>query len=135
MTQDEKELLTKVLCEQMPYGVKYKDSHGYKEILNMWSPGFHTALNTILYDGRPSLYLRPLSSMTEEEMEELKKLRSGLLWRKDVLRDTVLDIWYSTDAFDYLNAKHFDVRGLIPMGLAIAAVGRDNPYNEKGGEE
>jgi hypothetical protein len=158
MTKEEKTLLTKVLCEQLPYGVKYKDGHGYKEILDMWSPGFHTALNTILYDGRPSLYLRPLPSMTKSEALDIAKLllfsykgekildvekndeginiivddgvssTEGLFYYYD-------EIVRSLETFDYLNAKHFDVRGILPNGLGIAAVGMDNPYNEKGGRE
>ena len=158
MTKEEKELLTKVLCEQLPYGVKYKDSHGNKEILNMWSPGFHTALNTILYD-RPSLYLRPLPSMTKYEAWDIAKLlciadkyqmeiidiatdEKGIIITLDDGVSSTEGLFYYYDEivqslaiFDYLNAKHFDVRGILPNGLGIAAVGRDNPYNENGGEE
>ena len=177
MTKEEKTLLTKVLCEQLPYGVKVAiDFQSYIAWLpddkNLAYP-YRKNLNFILdYDKKtiediskePNIvysypcaerfqmlrgytyqedygvpvefikpYFRPLSSITEDEMEELKKLQSGLVWRKDVLRDIVLDIWYNTDAIDYLNAKHFDVRGVLPNGLGVAAVGKNNPYNEEGG--
>ena len=159
MPKEEKELLTKVLCEQLPYGIKYKDSHGYKEVLCIWGPDFHTALNTIINDGRPSLYLRPLPSMTESEAWDIAKLLciadKYQMEIIDVATDDkginiILDdgvsstegIFYYYDEivkslkiFDYLNAKHFDVRGILPNGLGIAAVGKDNPYKKKGGEE
>ncbi len=50
-------------------------------------------------------YLRPLSSMTEEEYQE---------FGYDVLR-------YTPREFDWLIARHFDYRGLIPIGLALRA--------------
>ena len=107
MTQEEKQLLLKDLCARLPYGIKYKDPHGYKKTLEIWSPEFHTALNTILYDGKPSLYLRPMSSMTEEEGDWCNLL----LYHKE---DTL-------GYYDYLNSIHVDYRGLIEMGLAIEA--------------
>ena len=106
MTQEEKELLIKDLCGRLPYGVQYKDAHGYKKTIDIWSPEFHTALNTILYDEKPSLYLRPMSSMTEEEKAELFQLMGN---GTDIQR------------VDFYNTHHFDYRGLIPMGLALPA--------------
>ena len=94
-------------------------------------------------------YLLPLSSMTEEEAKEIATLR-GL---KNILSvqitdeyiDVIIDdgfnstemstIWYdeiisSIEIFDWLNAHHFDYRGLIPKGLAIAVTEENNPYKE-----
>lgn len=51
-------------------------------------------------------YLRSMSSMTEEEKEELRTLK----WTK-LEHYTV----------DWLNKKMFDYRGLIPMNLALEA--------------
>ena len=51
-------------------------------------------------------YLRPLSSMTEEEKEELRILK----WTK-LEHDTV----------DWLNVHYFDYRGLIEKGIALEA--------------
>ncbi len=62
------------------------------------------------YQIRP--YLRPMSSMTEEEKKEL---------------NNVLEFQYYSDdscmceSTDWLNAHQFDYRGLIPMGLALEA--------------
>ena len=66
-------------------------------------------------------YLRSLSSMTEEEKKCLQELSSGLAFRADLLNNVILDIWYRTDAIDWLIAHHFDIRGLIEKGLALEA--------------
>ena len=111
MTEQEKQLLLKDLCARLPYGVQYKDAHDYKKTLDIWSHEFHTALNTILYDGKPSLYLRPMSSMTEEEKEDYNSKFEG--------RDFSWEIYYGST--DWLNAHHFDYHGLIEMELALEA--------------
>ena len=51
-------------------------------------------------------YLRPMSSMTEEEHKEYEQ------WLPD---------GYCIDIIDWLNKNHFDYRGLIPKGLALKA--------------
>lgn len=57
-------------------------------------------------------YLRPLSSMTEDEEEEYRKINLfGTHW----------------GFVDWCNKKHFDYRGLIEKGLAIE-VTENNPY-------
>lgn len=120
MTQEEKDLLLQDLCARLPYGVKYKDAHGYKETIYIWSPGFHTALNTILCDGKPSLYLRPMSSMTKEEYEEFKKLDKRSMHRCRVLGNE--DLWFDRwEIIDFFNKHHIDYRGLIFMGLVLEA--------------
>ena len=82
-------------------------------------------------------YLRPMSSMTEEEREEL----IGLLKGGYLDEDTGIISWYfchrdGTDAvtnafffdtehiskfIEFLNTHHFDYRGLIEKGLALEA--------------
>lgn len=95
-------------------------------------------------------YLRPISSMTEEEKLELVTLylERDERCRKDLrIKETELFLdscWYvqitykdendeeiiSTvyvgrgsfvEEIDWLTSKHFDYRGLIPMGLALLA--------------
>ena len=62
-------------------------------------------------------YLRPMSSMTEEEEEEYESL---VAWHE------------SYEIVDWLNSHHFDYRGLIPLGLAIDVTTlEDNPYNDE----
>lgn len=62
-------------------------------------------------------YLRPMSSMTKEENKEYN------------LTKTLSIVDYPTlKSFDWLNAHHFDYRGLIEKGLAIAVIKENNPY-------
>lgn len=127
MTEEDKELLLRDLCSRLPYGVKYKDAHGDKEILDIWR--LNRALNTILYDDKPSLYLRPMSSMTEEEIKEFRK-NSNFEAREayevranDESKIVILqaDCDLSVKELDWLNERHFDYRHLIENGLALVA--------------
>ena len=65
-----------------------------------------------LEDCKP--YLRPMSSMTEEEKKEFSVLAVGTHLFKGPLIP-------SYDTLDWLNAHHFDYRGLIDKGLALEA--------------
>ena len=75
-------------------------------------------------------YLRPMSSMTEEEKEELSHLLPKD-WSVEIDKlnnfyfDMCPSIFMEIDVFlniiDWLNAHHFDYRGLIEKGLAIKA--------------
>ena len=58
-------------------------------------------------------YLRPMSSMTQEEYEE--EVSSLFGWNTE---------W---EHYDWLNAHHFDYRGLIEKGLALEAL--EDMYN------
>ena len=85
-------------------------------------------------------YLCPISSMTEEEFEKLKTY-SGLKYEQLDLASyqngayKCLDFYLSEVpsyvvilVFDWLNSHHFDYRGLIERGLAIAVTEQNNPY-------
>ena len=56
-------------------------------------------------------YLRSMSSMTEEEQSEYDKLQ--YLGRGDLAQ--------GVEKIDWLNAHHFDYRGLIKKGRALEA--------------
>ena len=66
-----------------------------------------------VYDIKP--YLRPMSSMTEEEKGEYY---NSYDW----------EYFEEGTSFDWLNENHFDYRGLIKKGLALEAP--DNMYKE-----
>ena len=75
-------------------------------------------------------YLRPMSSMTEEEKKEMHEKLSptGTAIYKEEGISTPLNHYgewipyeYMSRIIDWLNAHHFDYRGLIPKGLAIEA--------------
>ena len=138
MTQKEKDLLLKDLCGRLPYGVIC-----FKEITNCM-PANSVLLEEDVYSfrtGKPTVadygqhdyyetvvleimpYLRPISSMTEEESEEY--------WTKinndapEMPIDEIPSIENiakcSEVVLDWLNSHHFDYRGLIEKGLALEA--------------
>ena len=71
-------------------------------------------------------YLRPMSSMTEEEKD---KLYTAMDWYGRIDENGNVDtkgqdkVYRETfyDYTDWLNAHHFDYRGLIEKGLALEA--------------
>lgn len=118
MTQEDKQLLLKDLCARLPYGVKINIRNDYTlsmEDMELNPYLLTTASYDVEYRGlRP--YLRPMSSMTEEEYKEYSKL-----WDLQDEFPTDADIRFKIDVFDWLNAHHFDYRGLIEKGLALEA--------------
>lgn len=130
MTQEDKQLLLKDLCARLPYGVRYKhlawdDEHGEDyiavKIYSINSDGYVKNCyddETVYIDNvRP--YLFPLSSMTEEQYDQLyidSRVKNDSI---DILDALANDM----DAIDYCNKNHLDWRGLIPKGLAIDATG------------
>ena len=108
MTQEEKQLLLKDLCARLPYRVIIK-SVGENKIIGLWD------LKDI--DNLPLPYLRPMSSMTEEEINEFILISDTTLWLGNKRSTCIL----SLEQMDWLDKKMFDYRGLIPMGLALEA--------------
>lgn len=77
------------------------------------------------YDIKP--YLRPLSSMTDEEREEYRKFSYyGAAGYRNGDFSEMIGV-PSFEKIDFLNENHFDYRGLIEKGLAIKAP--DDMYN------
>lgn len=136
MTQEEKSLLLKDLCARLPYGtivsvtdgtIKYNayiESVSYKNIqVSPVSDSNFTAY-TFYKISEIKPYLRPMSSMTEKEKGELyhyycKEIADNLnspnlTWE---LRCCISNSFGT----DWLNAHHFDYRGLIEKGLALEA--------------
>ena len=131
MTQEDKELLLKDLCARLPYGIK-ASYYGTEEERETWDEIECVTLDGYVDIGQYSLdierikpYLFPLSSMTDIQKKEYNILRDDAQTYHyefgDIIEDTVLyDNW---ESLDYLNANHFDYRGLIEKGLAIDATG------------
>lgn len=123
MKPEEKQLLLKDLCARLPYGVnihiKYYDLQGDGELV---SRDLKLTDGNICYcfnnghwvDIKP--YLRPLSSMTEEEENMLDSMCNGV---EMVSRLSGLKMF--DKAFDLLYSKHLDIHGLIEKGLALEA--------------
>lgn len=136
MTQEEnKELLFIDLCSRLPYHVRLKiwlkdgtTEEGFLDLEHNYADVLRDAFyyNKII-DIKP--YLRPLSSMTEEERYEIQEILG-----KDIeIFDDFINIIDSSRkrfsflelqaVFDWLNAHHFDYRNLIEHGLAIDCIG------------
>lgn len=114
MTHKEKQLLLKDLCGRLPYGVRYKGDGGWP--INPYKHS--TSLCTILKAEEPLVYLRPMSSMTEEEKKEFQACHCIYELHPD-FQPMMCNLANECNMFDWLNAHHFDYRGLIPMGLAL----------------
>jgi hypothetical protein len=74
-----------------------------------------TSINLTTVSRLPKPYLRPMSSMTEEDRQEYDSKR------KHICDDYNRYCFDSIESIDWLNAHHFDYRGLIEKGLAIEA--------------
>ena len=118
MTKEDKELLLKDLLGRVLYGVKI-NYH-----TNIFTLGYNLYLNNsdVAFENYPMLYslenidsvkpyLRPTSSMTEEEKETYESFIIGIATDE-------IGAWELTD---WLNSHHFDYRGLIEKGLALKA--------------
>ena len=103
MTQEDKELLFKDLCARLPYRTMVKCITDYHHEFDEELSDIHI-MNFYQFDTKP--YLRPMSSMTEEEEEEYESIKC---WKNE---------W---DLVDWLNAHHFDFRNFIEKGLALEA--------------
>ena len=123
MTQENKELLLKDLCTRLPYHprvkVWLKDGTTEEGTLDLEHNYGDVLRDTFYYNKIVKIksYLRPMSSMTEEE----KLMYEGLMIGTD-------NISYMLDIIDWLTAHHFDYRGLIEKSLALDATGL-NIYN------
>ena len=142
MKQEEKDLLLKDLCGRLTYGVKVKFGDSKPALLTVierdefgWQIGSEDEFGgmiTIIDNVKP--YLFPLSSMTDE------------LWDKEFMGCGITE--FTRDSFKYgcetlefnnsnpnllsmvrfinqLIKNHFDIYGLIPMGLAIDATNKN----------
>ena len=124
MTQEHKELLLRDLCARLPYGVKIS-------IPDLWIQKREIETLDEIFKGDDGLYrvnskgqciehikpyLFPLSSMKEEQTEELIKLiNTGQNDNNEFMR--------SICRIEFYHKHHLDYRGLISLGLAIDATG------------
>ena len=126
MTQEDKELLLKDLCARLPYGVMvfvkdYNEPCVVEAIYDNLDVQIKGCLcYNLAFECKP--YLRPMSSMTEEEKIESLEFA----WEDDYGRLASYEE-NIPKYIDWLNKKMFDYRGLIPKGLALEAL--EGMYN------
>ena len=120
MTQEDKKLLAKDIFARVLTGTKVE----YKG--NVYTLGYNLYLKdvSVAFESYPMIfyldkveeikaYLRPMSSMTEDEKKEYAlfyRAFSCSLYERE-----------SVERIDWLNSHHFDYRGLIEKGLALEA--------------
>ena len=124
MTQEEKQLLLKDLCARLPYGVIATDSrHGDGRItsIEIYNPDELDDSDILVYyfdfdecgrleDCKP--YLRPMSSMTEEE---------EILFRCELPAIAKTDAQLVAMRMELFLKGHLDFNHLIEKGLALEA--------------
>ena len=125
MTQEEKDLLIKYLCSALPYGVIVSTPKGDGHLCsinqtifgNEYGVNISAVSRDYFKDDKDVIkpYLRSMESMSEEEKAEYY----------DCIFNSHLDL-----ELDWLLTNHFDLIGLIPMGLAIEVAENNNPYKD-----
>ena len=117
-----KELL-RDLSARLPYGVKgiitYDKSNTAFTVEGIDNNVLHLSEAEECYVEDFKSYLRPMSSMTEEERKEYN----------DIVKNTIdfyncpksEDVCFLIIPIDWFNSHHFDYRGLIEKGLALEA--------------
>lgn len=125
MEKDLKDILLKDLCSRLPYGVICKDDYvkvegklvqiGINYDMCLLSDDYGKTEFAYIPNCKP--YLFPFSSMTEEQSKIYHELIRGIFMTSALINFEVLT--------DFFNRNHLDYRGLIPMGLAIDATGKN----------
>ena len=137
MTQEDKELLLKDLCERLPYGVKVNNEiQGDFKIYGICE-NFVFGRNEVCHIDfdveKIKPYLFPLSSMTEEQKRELRQMDAFISTFGDICfavydeygHDIIPTYEDAIRITNWLLKNHFDYRGLIEKGLAIDATGKN----------
>ena len=141
MKQEEIQLLLLDLSARLQYRTMVKCNtdgrHEFDEELSVMH-----IMNFYQFEVKP--YLRPLSSMTKKETKELFKeigfkftcnicgipARYNYEFAKQIKGIPTITNVDFIKVIDWLNAHHFDYRGLIEKGLAIEVTKNNNPYKD-----
>lgn len=127
MTLGKKDLLLIDLSERLPYGVKCQ----FEDESQLGGEKFYVDTLSTLYlhlfltneDFYIKPYLRPMSSMTEEEEKEYERLAN-----RTIVNSVGFVHFEATELLDWLKKKMFDYRGMIGYGLANEVTDENNPY-------
>ena len=127
MTQEDKYLLLRDLCARLPYGVIFKRNvtndtwiwrligiEDYKRGVILLKPNEDEIIERPFYieDGVVQPFLRPMSSMTKEEIEE---------WDNICVMMRNMPIESIPMIMRFVSRRHLDYYNLIPKGLALKA--------------
>ncbi len=132
ITEENKNLLFRDLSSRFSHGVKVAYTTLPDDMPKVWDviglpavglvdiivPGKYRFAAVPVEEIKP--YLRPMSSMTDEEKEDF-----GVCIHIQPKRYRGYTVncshYYTVSEIDWLNANHFDYRGLIEKGLALEA--------------
>ena len=136
MTQEDKQLLLVELCARLPHRVKVQcgqEETYIEEVtqINVAKKEVKIVTNTFDIEAvRP--ILRPMSSMTEEEYKSVSWEGCSHTYNyssKSGFRFVEIKT-FTLNILNWLNANHFDYRGLIEKSLAIEVTEENNPYKK-----
>lgn len=131
MTQKEKQLIIEDLCARLPYWpnvltkdndkghiIGVDDTENGVFVIHIIEDGDSYTCDESIENFKP--YLRPMSSMTKEEENELGNFVAAIMFASQsknpffqLTREALLGVFF--------NKHHIDYRELIPMGLALEA--------------
>lgn len=117
MTKEDKDSLYRYLCMALPYGVKCRQFKLDSQICTLTADLLNSVNNL-------EPYLRPLSSITDEEMDAYTN--TGVFLHANGIP---YNLFYTTEGLIFLLNNHFDIFDLIPQSLAIEVTEENNPYN------
>lgn len=139
MKKEDSDLLFRDLCSRLPYRVKLlvpswdeQEMEYIGKVDTLYSINGDKYIKTANedYDFSPEdvkPYLFPLSSITMEQEKELSKL--GVSYGEYALHDDIRGLGIMVDEahifFEFCYKHHIDFLGLIEMGSAIDATGKD----------
>ena len=125
MTQEDKKLLYKDLAARQPYRpfIRFagKVTIPFLDVIGSTESNELMSINGLGLDD-VKVYLRPMSSMTEEERKYISdKCGFSTMGPIGGVFVPVMPIFAVEWLIDFYNSNHFDYRGLIEKGLAIEA--------------
>lgn len=114
MVQEDKNLLLRYLCAALPYEVIIE--YNNDSCVETREMGLGSLHDFMFGNAEIKPYLRPMSSMTEEETDAY--------WDSINLKCPKFEHY----TVFWLLENHFDFMGLISKGLAIEVTEESNPY-------
>ena len=139
MKQTDKEILMKDLCEKLLYktyvktakGIGYVYAINNSQLVELSVANNSEYWSEVFNIDKIKPYLRPMTSMTEEEVFEIDSMgfsywttmiNNDLRHRGPMsLLDAIITHHKMVKLIDWLNEHHIDYRGLIEKGLALEA--------------
>lgn len=133
ITYNKKELLVQDLCARLPYGITIKDEYGDFIKVDLHNVNLEQLIDRVR-EGLDKLVLRPISSMTDSEKQELfgefndkyAIISSYCIDSYDFMKPNSEPLGFPSvtyeamrDVTHWFYKNGFDINDLIPKGLAV----------------